>query len=143
MSSKGLAGITAADSTLSRVDGQNGELIYRGYNIMDLGEKATFEEVVYLLWNGELPNQAQLDAFKAALVAMRSLPTAVLGSMTTFPREAHPMAVLRTIVSGLGLTDPNADDISLPACGTRFSAQRCQRPCRRPASCPGTPPAPR
>ncbi|MEM7110865.1 MAG: citrate/2-methylcitrate synthase [Chloroflexota bacterium] len=115
MSSKGLAGITAADSTLSRVDGQNGELIYRGYNIMDLGEKATFEEVVYLLWNGELPNQAQLDAFKAALVAMRSLPTAVLGSMTTFPREAHPMAVLRTIVSGLGLTDPSADDISLPA----------------------------
>ena len=110
--SKGLAGITAADSTLSRVDGSIGELIYRGYNIMDLGENACFEEVVYLLWNGDLPTQTQLDTFKAALIAKRVLPTAVLSSMKNFPHEAHPMAVLRTIVSGLGLNDPNADDIT-------------------------------
>lgn len=115
MSSKGLAGVTAADSYLSRVDGERGELIYRGYDIMDLGEKASFEEVVYLLWNGELPNKGQLEAFKAALVAKRALPTAVLESMSTFPRAAHPMAVLRTIVSGMGLVDPSADDISLEA----------------------------
>jgi citrate synthase len=114
-SAKGLAGITAADSTLSRVDGEKGELIYRGYDIMDLGEKATFEEVVYLLWNGNLPNQAQLDAFKAALVAKRALPSAVLQMMTNIPNEAHPMAVLRTVVSGLGLIDPHEDDISLEA----------------------------
>jgi citrate synthase len=56
---KGLAGVIAADTTLSRVDGEKGELIYRGYDIMDLGEKACFEEVVYLLWNGDLPNRAQ------------------------------------------------------------------------------------
>lgn len=110
---KGLAGITAADSTLSRVDGEKGELIYRGYNIMDLGENASFEEVVYLLWNGDLPNRAQLNAFKAALVAKRDLPTAVLNTMRNFPHEAHPMAVLRTVVSGLGLIDPKADNISL------------------------------
>lgn len=115
MSSKGLAGVTAADSSLSRVDGEKGELIYRGYDIMDLGEKASFEEVVYLLWNGELPTKTQLETFKAALVAKRALPTAVLESMTTFPRAAHPMAVLRTIVSGMGLVDPSADDISLEA----------------------------
>lgn len=110
---KGLAGVIAADTTLSRVDGEKGELIYRGYDIMDLGEKACFEEVVYLLWNGDLPNRAQLDTFSAALVATRALPTAVLNSMKQFPREAHPMAVLRTIVSGLGLIDPNEADISL------------------------------
>ena len=110
---KGLAGITAADSTLSRVDGAKGELIYRGYSIMDLGEKACFEEVVYLLWNGDLPNRIQLDTFRAALVAKRALPTAVLNSMKQFPHEAHPMAVLRTIVSGLGLIDSTEEDISL------------------------------
>lgn len=110
---KGLAGVTAADSSLSLVDGQIGKLVYRGYNIMDLGEQASFEEVIYLLWNGKLPNRAQLDAFKAALVAKRALPASVLKTMHIFPHEAHPMAVLRTIVSGLGLIDPSADDISL------------------------------
>lgn len=111
-SGKGLAGITAADSTLSRVDGQAGELIYRGYNIMDLGENACFEEVVYLLWNGDLPNQSQLDTFRAALISKRNLPPAILKTMQNIPHEAHPMAVLRTIVSALGLIDPTADDIS-------------------------------
>lgn len=112
---KGLAGVTAADTTLSRVEGQKGELIYRGYNIEDLGAKASFEEVVYLLWNGDLPTAGQLNAFKAALVSKRALPSAILRTMAEFPHEAHPMAVLRTIVSGLGLIDPQADDISLEA----------------------------
>lgn len=111
--SKGLAGVIAADTSLSRVDGQKGELIYRGYDITDLGRKASFEEVVYLLWNGELPDREQLQTFKAALKLKRTLPYAVLSTMQDFPHEAHPMAVLRTIVSGLGLIDPQADDISL------------------------------
>lgn len=113
--SKGLAGVIAADTHLSQVDGQKGQLIYRGYDIKDLGTQAAFEEVVYLLWNGELPTQGQLDAFKAALVSKRALPSAVLNTMKEFPHEAHPMAVLRSVVSGLGLIDPQADDISLPA----------------------------
>lgn len=113
--SKGLAGVIAADTHLSQVDGQKGQLIYRGYDIKDLGTKATFEEVVYLLWNGDLPTPGQLDAFKAALISKRALPSAVLNTMKEFPHEAHPMAVLRTVVSGLGLIDPQADDISLPA----------------------------
>ena len=110
---KGLAGITAAESRLSRVDGQKGELIYRGYDIMDLGQKASFEEVVYLLWHGDLPNESQLSTFKAALVAHRPLPASVLQMMQSIPHEAHPMAVLRTVVSGLALVDLSADDISL------------------------------
>ena len=112
---KGLAGVTAADTSLSRVEGQKGELIYRGYNIEDLGAKASFEEVVYLLWNGDLPTAGQLNAFRAALISKRALPSAILRTMGEFPHEAHPMAVLRTIVSGLGLIDPQADDISLEA----------------------------
>jgi citrate synthase len=111
--SKGLAGLIAADSILSSVNGETGELIYRGYDIMDLGENACFEEVVYLLWHGDLPSGSQLDTFKAALVAKRDLPTPVLGMMTNFSRKTHPMAVLRTTVSGLGLIDETADDNSL------------------------------
>jgi citrate synthase len=114
-SPKGLAGVVAADTSLSRVNGEIGELIYRGYKIADLGEHISFEEAVYLLWNGDLPNASQLDTFKAALVAKRGVPLSVLRIMESFPHEAHPMAVLRTIVSGLGLIDPTADDISLPA----------------------------
>lgn len=112
---KGLSGVTAADSSLSRVDGEKGELIYRGYDILDLGRHASFEEVVYLLWNGELPNAEQLEALTSALVAKRVLPVEVLRMLDTVPRDAHPMAVLRTAVSYLGTIDPTADDISLPA----------------------------
>jgi citrate synthase len=111
-STKGLAGVVAADSELSFVDGEAGQLVYRGYDIYDLGRQAGYEEIVYLLWNGELPTARQLTTFKAALVAKRALPSAVLASMQTFPREAHPMAVLRTITSGLGLVDQQADDTS-------------------------------
>lgn len=113
--SKGLAGVTAADTALSDVNGEEGKLIYRGYDIEDLGENATFEEVVYLLWNGDLPTKSQLETFKAALVAKRALPTAALAMMKLMPHEAHPMAVLRTVVSFMGTIDPTADDISLEA----------------------------
>ncbi len=109
---KGLAGLIAADSILSSVNGETGELIYRGYDIMDLGENACFEEVVYLLWHGDLPNKSQLYTFQTALVAKRDLSPAVLNMMTGFSRKTHPMAVLRTTVSGLGLIDETADDTS-------------------------------
>lgn len=111
--SKGLAGVTAADSSLSFVEGQIGKLVYRGYNVLDLGTNVSFEETVYLLWNGDLPTQSQLNAFSAALKAKRALPANVIETMRTFPREAHPMAVLRSIVSGMGLIDSSADDISV------------------------------
>lgn len=112
-STKGMAGSTVADTYLSRVDGLNGELIYRGYNILELGVKASFEEVVYLLWNGELPNEAELAAFKAKMAAKRALPEAAKVILTHFPKNAHPMAVLRTVVSYLGALDDDAENISL------------------------------
>ncbi len=109
---KGLSGVVAADTSLSFVDGTAGKLVYRGYDIRVLGGHVSFEEVVYLLWNGDLPNSNQLTAIKAALAAMRSLPPPVLQAMMTIPHEAHPVAVLRTVVSWLGLVDSTADDIS-------------------------------
>jgi citrate synthase len=112
---KGLAGVTAADTSLSRVDGENGELIYRGYDIRELGAQATFEEVIYLLWDGDLPTQAELKKIKAELAANRALPAELLEMMRLYPRQAHPMAVLRTAVSALGMLDPTADDLNLPA----------------------------
>lgn len=112
-SSRGLSGVVAADTTLSYVDGKAGQLIYRGYDIRDLGGQASYEEVVYLLWNGDLPNEHQMHAFKAALVSKRALPSPILQVMKTIPHEAHPVAVLRTVVSWLGLIDTDADDTSL------------------------------
>ncbi|HUM72535.1 MAG TPA: citrate/2-methylcitrate synthase, partial [Chloroflexota bacterium] len=83
---KGLAGVTAADTAVSRVDGENGILIFRGYNVWDLGGQVSYEEVVYLLWHGELPTQVQLNTFKTELAAQRSLPPDVLAAMQAFPR---------------------------------------------------------
>jgi citrate synthase len=96
----------------SFVDGTKGELIYRGYDIRDLGPNATYEEVVYLLWNDKLPNLNELSRFKAALESKRALSDPLLNIMRAFPKEAHPMAVLRTTVSALGLLDRNADAIT-------------------------------
>jgi citrate synthase len=115
MTSKGLSGVVAAETAVSRVDGEHGTLIFRGYNVWELGGQATYEEVVYLLWQGELPTQTQLDSFKAELAARRELPMAVLQAMQSFPKQAHPMAVLRTAVSWLGMADPTADDTSQTA----------------------------
>ena len=96
----------------SFVDGTKGELIYRGYDIRDLGPNATFEEVIYLLWNDKLPTMHELELFKAALDTKRHLPDLLLNVMRGFPWDAHPMAVLRTAVSALGLLDRNADNIT-------------------------------
>lgn len=96
----------------SFVDGTKGVLIYRGYDIRDLGPNATFEEVVYLLWNDELPNAHELDLFKAALESKRALPDPLLNLMLRYPWHGHPMSVLRTAVSTLGIIDRDADDLT-------------------------------
>jgi citrate synthase len=97
----------------SFVNGTKGELIYRGYDIRDIGSNATFEEVVYLLWNDKLPNAHELTLFKAALESKRALPDLLLNTMRGFPWDAHPMAVLRTATSALGLLDRNADNVTI------------------------------
>ncbi len=112
---KGLEGIVAAATQLSDVQGNEGVLTYRGYNINDLAANSTFEETVDLLWYGVLPTREQLEKLTRKLVAARPLPDAVVGAMRLFPQKATPMDVLRTVVSQLGLFDEDERDNSTSA----------------------------
>jgi citrate synthase len=120
--SKGLVGVVAAQTALSSVDGQNGVLTYRGINIHDLAGRARYEEVVFLLFHGQLPNAKDLAAFQKELAANRKLPKAVLEHIAGAPRKATPMDVLRSAVSLLSYYDKETEDISLEA--TRRKAVR-------------------
>lgn len=111
----GLEDVVAAPSGICFIDGDAGILSYRGHNIHQLAENSTFEEVVYLLWHGQLPKQSELDELKAQLAASRDLPAEIIALMKTFPRDAKPMDVLRTTVSALGMYDPDAGDNSIAA----------------------------
>lgn len=107
---KGLEGIVAATSSISSII--DGVLTYRGYNIDDLAENAGFEEVAYLLWFGKLPNSSELEDLNRQLSEYAPLPDFVLQILRNTPRDANAMAVLRTAVSALALTDPEANDMS-------------------------------
>jgi citrate synthase len=109
---KGLEGAVVADTRLSRVMGDIGRLIYCGYDISDLAEHASYEEIVFLLWNQRLPNRAELQQLHKALTADMPLSSAEVDILRRFPAKAHPMSVLRTAVSTTGLFDPSADDNS-------------------------------
>jgi citrate synthase len=109
---EGLEDVVAGTTAICTVDGIKGQLIYRGYDIRDLGEHATFEEVMYLLWKGDLPTRSELDALNAELRRNRALPESVLRRMQTYPREALPLHVLRTVVSSAALDDPDVEDMS-------------------------------
>ncbi len=113
--SAGLEGVVATTSNICFIDGDKGVLSYYGFNIHTLAENATFEEVIYLLWNGKLPNKIQLQKLRASLVAERELPTEVTNFLRGVPSGASPMDVLRTAVSMLSLYDPLASDNSLEA----------------------------
>lgn len=106
---KGLEGIVAFSTTKSSIDGQNGELIYAGYNIDTLAENATFEEVCFLLWNDRLPNSKELDELKSEMINKRSLPAPVIEYISNTNKESEPMAVLRSAVSMLA-DFQNTDD---------------------------------
>src|SRR5258708_20664536 len=102
----GLEGVVATDSRLCYIDGDAGILSYQGYRIETLAENATFEEVIFLLWNGRLPKQAELDELKTALVAHRELPAAVEAFLAGVPKEEGAMHVLPTRRSMLAFCDP-------------------------------------
>lgn len=103
--SPGLEGVVAAETAVSEVDGANGRLIYRGgYLIEDLFPVATYEEVAYLLWHGELPNPAELDALRKQMAGARTLNRAARGALTALDAQADPMDVMRTVVSAQGAT---------------------------------------
>ncbi|HEY5953829.1 MAG TPA: citrate/2-methylcitrate synthase, partial [Terrimicrobiaceae bacterium] len=107
---KGLEGIIANSTSLSDVLGKEGVLIYAGYDINELAGKASYEEIVYLLWHGSLPNRTQLDELKAKLRAERELPQGVVDFIKSTPTTANPMDVMRTAVSMLGLYDSGLSD---------------------------------
>jgi len=110
----GLEGIIAGESEICYIDGYLGILSYRGYNIHTLADNAKFEETIYLLWNGWLPKQGELDQLKKDLAAERALPGPVIDFLKSVP-GGSPMDVLRTAVSMLSLYDPEAQDMSAEA----------------------------
>src|SRR4051794_34965926 len=113
----GLEGVIAAESSICYIDGQAGILSYQGYNIHTLAENASFEEVIYLLWNGRLPKKAELDELRSALVKYRPIPAPVFDFLKSVP-EGQAMHVLRTAVSMLAIHDPEANEMS-PESNTR------------------------
>ena len=122
---RGLKGVYFDRSRVCYIDGRAGELLYRGYSIHDLAQRSTFEETCYLIFQGELPTRAQLADFEAELKAARTLPEAAYEIISAV-KAAHPMDVLRTVVSALAAFDPEVADKSPAATlrkGVRLTSQ--------------------
>src|SRR5688572_6909484 len=112
---KGLEGVVAANTRLSDVKGDVGELVYCGYNINELAGKVTYEEVVHLLHYNHLPNKRELGELKSRLGAARDLPDSIIKIIKALPRSTPPMHAIRTAISALGCFDDHADDASMDA----------------------------
>jgi len=122
---RGLRDVFFDNTESSNVIGDIGRLIYRGYDIHDLAEESTFEEVVYLMSHGALPTQSELDVFDASLRGSREIPQEIIDLITTL-QKAHPMDVLRTAISALATFEPEVDDVSHEATlrkGMKVAAQ--------------------
>src|SRR5258706_10815059 len=104
----GLEDVVAGTSSVCLVDGIEGRLLYRGYNIVDLAEQSTFSEVAYLLWYGRLPGKKEFASFDKTFRSYVELPEETGMILRLFPRAATPMEVLRTAVSSLGHYDPDS-----------------------------------
>ncbi|MBN2124903.1 MAG: citrate (Si)-synthase, partial [Deltaproteobacteria bacterium] len=111
----GLRGVTVADTKVSFIDGEKGILIYRGYRIEQLAEKATFPEVAYLLLKGKLPNVQEVEEFETQVREARNISPYVLDTMKVLPRTAKPMDVLQAMVPLLAMDDPDIEDESREA----------------------------
>ncbi len=113
----GLEDVVVSTTDICFIDGREGRLVYRGFDVNDLVEHSTFEEVAYLLWYGSLPSKKEYEAHVKALssTANRKLPPKVVGMLRQFPKKTTPMEILRTGVSALSAFDPDADDNSREA----------------------------
>ena len=119
--SRGLADVVVASTAISDIDGRDGRLSYRGYDVRQLAGTVAFEEVAYLLQRGTPPGRAQLAAYRAELAAGQALGPAVRASLAAVARAQPPMAALRTLVSLAGADDPEADPAG--AAGQRIAAR--------------------
>ena len=106
----GMAGMAVADSAISFIDGAVGILEYRGYDIRELAAYSHFEEVAYLLWNGELPTPPDLQEMKKQARACRYMPPEIIAALRNLPKDAEPMAVMRSAVSMLAHYDPESEE---------------------------------
>ncbi|PSQ35617.1 citrate synthase [Halobacteriales archaeon SW_10_66_29] len=123
--SKGLEGVLVAESSLSDIDGDAGQLIYRGYDIEDLAREASYEEVLHLLWYGELPTEQQLAEFSDSMAADRAVSGGVLDTLADLAEaDETPMAALRTGVSLLSAAEPEPDKDVEDADATRREGRR-------------------
>ena len=104
---RGLREVYIDRTTSSFIDGDEGKLLYRGYKIHELAQNSTFEETAFLVMNGHLPTQAELDAFDTELKNSRPLPAEIL-DIIRLTRNSHPMDVLQTAVSALSAYDPDS-----------------------------------
>jgi len=104
---QGLRDVLAVESTICQVDGDQGRLRYRGYDIEDLAGRASFEEVIALLWDGDLPGGGTLSTLRAQMASVRAMPPEVVNAMEGYPHAAHPLEALRTAVSHLSMHDPD------------------------------------
>ncbi|GAB3125444.1 bifunctional 2-methylcitrate synthase/citrate synthase [Glaciibacter psychrotolerans] len=109
---KGLTGVVVDYTAISRVNPETNSLLYRGYPVPELAAHCSFEQVAYLLWHGELPTASELSDFQAAERARRALAPAVKAVIDLIPLTAHPMDVVRTAVSLIGASDPDAENSS-------------------------------
>jgi citrate synthase len=109
IAARGVTGFVASDTAICEVNGEQGRLIYRGYNIDDLARYSTFEETAYLLFKGELPTAPQLKDFNAILVRHHALEPPILNFLKTLPRDTPPMTALRSAISMCGVYDKLAE----------------------------------
>ncbi len=112
---RGLEGVVAGTTALSFIDGRGGRLVYRGYDIRDLAQKSSFEEVCYLLWYGRLPRRAELERLGAELARMRALPEDLQRLLYSLPTHLDPLDALRTVLSPLMAYDEDPEDASREA----------------------------
>jgi len=126
----GLEDVVVSTSDICFIDGREGRLVYRGYDVNDLVEHSSFEEVVYLLWHGSLPSRKELDAHVKVLsaTATRKLPPGLIVLLRALPKKTTPMEVLRTGVSALSAFDPDAADNSREATARKAVRLTAQMP---------------
>ncbi|MFZ2446649.1 MAG: citrate synthase [Syntrophobacteraceae bacterium] len=111
----GLRGVTVADTKISYIDGENGILIYRGYRIEELAERSSFLETAFLLLNGHLPGEGEIERFERQVAQARDVPAFILEAMEKLPKRADPMDVLQAAVPMLAMADPDLNDESREA----------------------------